>query len=129
MREQPTALELIDAVTEFLRAQAIPALSGRVAFHARVAANVLDIVRRELTLGPVAARSEAERLCVLLGHDGEPEALNAELCDLIAGGGFERTDPRLIEHLWATTLDTLSVDQPNYATYRRAADTGGITGR
>jgi len=129
MREQPTAIELLDAVTEFLRAEAVPALAGRVAFHTRVAANVLDIVRRQLTLGLAAEQSEAERLRALLGHDGEREALNAELCDLIAEGGIERTDPRLIEHLWATTLDTLSVDQPNYATYRRAAETRQISGR
>ena len=129
MREQPTAIELIDAVTEFLRAEAIPALSGRVAFHTRVAANVLDIVRRQLTLGPAAEQSRAERLRALLGHDGDLEALNAELCDLIAGGMIERTDRELIEHLWATTLDTLSIDQPNYATYRRAAPASKISGR
>jgi hypothetical protein len=129
MREQPTAVELIEAVTEFLRAEAVPALSGRVAFHTRVAANVLDIVRRQLTLGPAGERTEAERLRALIGHDGDREALNAELCDLIAGGGIERTDPRFIEHLWATTLDTLSVDQPNHATYQRAAETGKISAR
>jgi hypothetical protein len=129
MREQPTAIELIDAVSEFLRAEAIPALAGRVAFHTRVAANVLDIVRRELMLGPDAERSEGERLRALLGHDGEREALNTELCDRIARDAIGRTDRSLIEHLWATTLDTLSVDQPNYATYRRAAETPEITGR
>jgi hypothetical protein len=129
MREQPTAIELLEAVNEFLRAEAIPALADRAAFHTRVAANVLDIVRRELKLGPAAEQSETERLRALLGHDGEREALNAELCDLIAEGGIELTDSRLIEHLWATTLDTLSVDQPNYATYRRAAETSRISGR
>ena len=129
MREQPTAIELLDIVSEFLRAEAIPALAGRVAFHARVAANVLDIVRRELTLGPAAENRETDRLRALLGHDGEREALNSELCDLIERDALERTDPGLIEHLWAITLDTLSVDQPNYATYRRAADTREISGR
>jgi hypothetical protein len=129
MREQPTAIELLEAVSEFLRAEAIPALAGRLAFHTRVAANVLDIVRRELMVGPAAEHFEAERLRALLGHDGEREALNTELCDLIAQGSIDRTDPKLIEHLWATTLDTLSVDQPNYATYRRAADTRGFSDR
>ena len=129
MREQPTAIELVEAVSEFLRAETLPAMAGRVAFHTRVAANVLDIVRRELALGPDADRSEAERLRALVGHDGEREALNTELCDLIADGGIEPDDPRLIDHLWATTLDKLSVDQPNYATYRRAVETRGISDR
>ncbi len=129
MREQPTALELIEAVGEFLRAETLPAIAGRVAFHSRVAANVLDIVRRELTQGPDADRSEAERLRALVGHDGEREALNAELCDLIASDAIARTDSRLIDHLWATTLATLSVDQPNYATYRRAAESRELSDR
>ena len=122
MREQPTAIELIEAVTEFLRAEVTSATAARLAFHTRVAANVLDIVRRELTLGPRADQGEAARLRVLLGRDGEPEDLNAELCDQIASGRIDPSDPALIEHLWARTLDTLAVDQPNYGTYRRALE-------
>jgi len=120
MREQPTAIELIDAVTEFLRTETTPATTGRIAFHTRVAANVLDIVRRELTLGAAADHAELTRLRALLGHDGDLEDLNAELCDAIANGGIDLSDPALVEHLWAKTLDTLAVDQPNYGTYRRA---------
>ena len=116
MREQPTAIELIEAVSEFLRAEASPEMAGRLAFHTRVAANVLDIVRRELTLGPAADRSEAERLRALIGHDDDREDLNAELCDRIASGEIDPSEPALIEHLWARTLDTLAVDQPNYGT-------------
>ncbi len=121
MREQPSTAELIDAVAEFLRGEVMPALSGRLAFHARVAANVLDIVRRELTLGPAAEAAEASRLVALLGREDEVEALNRELCARIADASLDPHDPALIEHLWATTLDTVAIDQPNYATYRRAA--------
>jgi hypothetical protein len=119
MREQPTAAELIDAVGEFLSRDLGPTLTGRLAFHARVAANVLAIVRRELTLGPDADRRDAARLAALLGQDGEPSALNAELCRRIEAGEIALDDPALVEHLWATTLDTLAIDQPGYATYRR----------
>jgi hypothetical protein len=120
MREQPSAAELLDAVAEFLGREVMPELSGRLAFHARVAVNVLQTVRREMSLGPAADLAETARLTALLGHDGETEALNAELCDWIASGAIDPDDPALIEHLWATTLATLAVDQPNYATYRRA---------
>ena len=51
---RPTASELLEAVREFLTGQVMPASSGQVAFHARVAANVLGIVARELELGPVS---------------------------------------------------------------------------
>ncbi len=48
---RPTASELLEAVREFLTDQVRPATSGQLAFHARVAANVLAIVARELELG------------------------------------------------------------------------------
>ena len=119
MREQPTAAELIDAVSEFLSRAVAPTLTGRLAFHARVAVNVLAIVRRELLLGPEADRADARRLATLLGEAGDPAALTEELCRRIEAGEVAADDPALIDHLWATTLATLAVDQPGYATYRR----------
>ena len=119
MREQPSAGELIEAVAEFLQRDIAPQLSGRTAFHARVAFNVLQIVRRELAQGPDADRAEAGRLAAILGRDGEADALNEALCQQIANGEIAADDPALVEHLWATTLGVVAVDQPNYATYRR----------
>ncbi len=52
---RPTASELLEAVREFLTDQVRPATSGQLAFHARVAANVLAMVLRELELGPLQA--------------------------------------------------------------------------
>jgi aminoglycoside phosphotransferase (APT) family kinase protein len=49
---RPTAAELVDAVREYLLTSVLPATSGQVAFHARVAASALAIVLRELELGP-----------------------------------------------------------------------------
>jgi aminoglycoside phosphotransferase (APT) family kinase protein len=50
---RPTASELLEAVREFLTGQVMPASTGQLAFHARVAANILGIVARELELGPI----------------------------------------------------------------------------
>jgi hypothetical protein len=126
MREQPTAAELIDAVAGFITNELAPTLTGRLGFHARVAANALAIVKRELELGPAADRADAARLAALLGMEGDDTALTEELCRRIEAGEIAADDPALIEHLWATTLATLAVDQPNYGTYRRivAADDG-----
>jgi hypothetical protein len=118
--DQPTAAELIEAVAGFLREEVQPQLSGRLAFHARVAVNVLELVKRQLALGPAAEAGEGARLAALLGADGPLGDLEAALCERIAAGAVAPSDAKLIEHLWATTLDTLAVDQPNYATYRRA---------
>lgn len=121
MREQPSASELLDAVAEFLRNEVMPALDARLAFHARVAANVLDIVRREMAEGPSAEAAEADRLKALLKRDGGPAELNAALCEGLASGAVDPADAAVIQHLWATTLATVAIDQPNYATYRRNA--------
>ena len=127
MREQPSAAELIDAVAGFIASEIAPTLTGRLAFHARVAINALAIVKRELELGPAADLADAARLKALLGMDGDNAELTEELCRRIENGEIAADDPALIDHLWASTLDTLAVDQPNYGTYRRivAAEKGG----
>jgi aminoglycoside phosphotransferase (APT) family kinase protein len=66
---RPTASELLQAVREFLTGQVMPATSGQLAFHARVAANALGIVARELEFGPppgdcALAEAVAARLAV-----------------------------------------------------------------
>jgi hypothetical protein len=48
---RPTASELLDAVRGYLTDHVMPGTSGQLSFHARVAANVLAIVARELELG------------------------------------------------------------------------------
>ena len=45
---RPTAAELVAAVADFLDTDVRDATDGQVSFHARVAANVLRIVEREL---------------------------------------------------------------------------------
>ncbi len=55
---RPTAVELIAAVADFLDNDVRQATAGQVSFHARVAANVLRTVERELldqTAGEVTA--------------------------------------------------------------------------
>jgi hypothetical protein len=52
---RPTASELVDAVREFLTDQVMPGTAGQLAFHARVAANALAIVGRELELASLPA--------------------------------------------------------------------------
>jgi aminoglycoside phosphotransferase (APT) family kinase protein len=54
---RPTASELVEAVREYLTGSVLPTTTGQVAFHARVAANALAIVARELELGSVEANT------------------------------------------------------------------------
>ncbi len=120
MYDPPDLGELVTAVREFLEEQAMPQLEGRTAFHARVAANALAIVERQLSLGPAAEAAEQERLASLLGAEGSLEELTRELCRRIRSGELGRDDDELLAHLRRTTLDKLAVDQPRYSAYRRA---------
>ncbi|WP_235927576.1 DUF6285 domain-containing protein, partial [Sandarakinorhabdus rubra] len=72
MAEQIEAAALIEAVQLFL-AELEPELSGRRAFHAKVAGNALGIVARELAQQPQAR--ERALLAGVLGHDGPLDAL------------------------------------------------------
>jgi len=69
---RPTASELLEAVREYLVGSVMPATAGQVAFHARVAANALAIVARELELlhapagGDVAEADLASRVAARL---------------------------------------------------------------
>jgi hypothetical protein len=120
MYDRPTLIELVGAVRDFVERQAMPKLEGRVGFHARVATNALAIVERQLRQGPEAEAAERERLRALLGRDGTLEEQNRELCERIRSGELGLDTPGLGEHLRATTLAKLSVDQPKYSGYLRA---------
>lgn len=111
--------ELVEAVRDFLEQKAMPELKGHTAFHARVAANALSIVARELEQGPNSAKGELERLRTLLGHDGTLEDLNRELSRRIRAGDFTLTTPGLADHLTITTGEKVAIDQPNYSGLKR----------
>lgn len=120
MQDQPSAIELLQAVRSFIHDQAIPRLEGRAAFHARIAVNALAIVERGLELGPAQDAAERERLETLLARTGTLDELNRELCRRIRAGEVDQDTPGLVAHLRETTLAKLAVDQPRYAAYRRA---------
>jgi len=58
----PSTAELAGAVREFLEQEVIPATEGRLSFHARVAANVVAQIERELQTGLPDTTGDAE-LC------------------------------------------------------------------
>jgi len=104
----PSATELLDAVRGFLETDVIPGTEGRLRFHARVAANVLAMVGRELALGPALARAHAERLRGLgVGDD-------AELAAAIRSGALDDRLAEVRDAVRATVADKLAVANPGY---------------
>ena len=119
MMDQPSVLELVTAVRDFIEQRAMPELKGHTAFHARVAANALGIVVRELETSGPSGEAELDRLKVLLGRDATLMELNRELCAKIRAGAISLDTPGLAEHLTLTTRDKVGIDQPNYSGLRR----------
>jgi len=113
-QDRPTATELVAAVREFLERDVMAATEGRVQFHTRVAVNVLNIVERELTLGPGLEPGEHARAAALLGHDGPLDELERELAAAIRAGQFDDRLDDVRAHVRATVHEKLLIANPGY---------------
>jgi hypothetical protein len=69
VNDRPTSVELLRAVERFLQKDVVTALSGPQRYHARVAANVVAIVAREIETEEEHLRGEWARLGRLLDLD------------------------------------------------------------
>ena len=133
MQDRPTYSELLEAVQQFIETDAIPTLDGPKKFHARVAANVLAIVRRELAHQDDQWRAEWQRLNELLRAPepwpAEPVAVaqrlrerTEELCERIRRGDADSGEWRaaVLAHLRQTVTDKLVVANPKFVESRRS---------
>lgn len=110
---EPRITQLVEAVAGYLE-KTVPDLEGHSAFHGRVAINVLGIIARELEFGPAAAEAERTRLAALLSASGDLDALRRDLCARLTAGVMTLETPGLADHLLATAIDRVRIEQPNY---------------
>ncbi len=113
-QDRPTAIELLEAVREFLEQRVMPELDGHTAFFTRVSINVLAMLERELELGPGADEAEAKRLRALLGEDGDLARLNALLARRLREGALDDRRQEVVAHLRQTVRDKLAIANPRY---------------
>jgi hypothetical protein len=117
MLESPSSSQLLTAVAAFLTDVAGPSLSGHAQFSARVSANALALVGRELA-GRGAADATAARLYAdLLGQPADTDlaALESQLCAAIASGAMTAQTPNLLAALRHVATTQLMIDQPTYS--------------
>lgn len=108
MHGRPTAAELIEAVREYVEDDVSSSTEGRVRFHARVAANALATVQRELELGPAMAAAHEERL----GRIGIAD--EAELAAAIRAGDVVDRHDEVVTALAESVVDKLRIANPGY---------------
>jgi hypothetical protein len=116
-QDRPTASELLAAVADFLREEAIPALDRsdpRLGFQMRVAVNSLAILEREGRLGPAADARELARLERLLDRSDSLKELNRELARQLRAGERDERDAALMAHLDATIADKIAIANPKW---------------
>ena len=131
MQDRPNVDELLEAVATFLQEDVIPNTSGRTSFHARVSANVLQMIRRELANEERDLAEEWAGLNSLLGYEERPDSLsalrariherNTELAERIRNGDADSGDYRrdVIAHLRRMTQRRLEVTDPKLAAATR----------
>ena len=117
MNNPPSKEELITSVIEFIENDIIDELVGQKRFHAHVAKNSLQIILRQLKLEEKNNRFEKNRLKEILKIDKDLNELNKILCQKIDDEDIDINNNDLIDHLFKTTLEKLSIDQPNYSAY------------
>jgi hypothetical protein len=125
MQDRPTFDELLAAIEGFLDSEIVPNVPGARGFHARVAANAIRIIRRELELEDEQLAAEWSGLDALLGAAERPggraalrkalHSRNSELCDRIRKGEADEgaLGRRVLEHVRRTVADKLSVSNPD----------------
>ncbi|HQN12249.1 MAG TPA: DUF6285 domain-containing protein [Quisquiliibacterium sp.] len=124
MQSRPDLVGMVDGVLGFMRSDALKNPGPHAMHHARISINALELIKRELQLGPAADQEEHARLRALLGTDGSLEALNRLLCARIENGEIGLESDALRAHLWQTTMSRIAIDQPSYAGYRLAQEEG-----
>lgn len=101
MNDRPSATELLRAVEGFLEREVVPNLEGPRRYHARVAANVVAIVAREIETEEGQLRAEWERLGRLLEAPAAPPAERQALRD-----GVRQRSEALVERIRSGDADS-----------------------
>ena len=110
--DPPSAAQLVEAVREWLESQVMPNVSGAMQFNARVAANVLAMVEREIELGPQQIAAHLDGLRALGCVDDADLARKIRVGDFNDETGNLRADVEAF--VFDSVVDKLRVANPKY---------------
>lgn len=106
--DRPDPLELLAAVRQFLQDDVILAVTGQVAFHTRVAINLLNVIERELTQSSTHVEVHRRRLAQLGMRN------DADLAAAIRAGNFGDRVGEVTRLVRGAVRDKLAVVNPKY---------------
>ena len=126
MHDRPTADELLAALESWLADQLMPSVQGANQYNARVAANVVRTVRRELQNEEQALDQEWRSFDMILGAQDRPPTIaalkqalrerNDELSERIRNGEADAGQTRelVLAHLRDVVHAKLSASNPRW---------------
>jgi len=130
MQDRPTAMELLEAVRDFLAGEVAPALADRsLRYRMRIALHALGIVAREVPEEEARLRAEREALLSLLdlprpAPPCDPGLLrawvleaNRALCERIRTGAADAGPwrERVLAHLQQAVEEKLQGSNPDFS--------------
>ena len=124
MQDRPTAAELLEALSSFMRDRADYARDRWERFQFQVAANSIQIIKREVEMEDGFMRAEWHGLNRLLGAEDIPveetplaarlNERNAKLAERIRRGDFDgEAEDALLRHVWETVVNKVRIASPN----------------
>ena len=113
--DRPDAVEILQAIDQFLQDKVAPQLDPHSKFHLKVTSNLLRLLQREWQQRDSFRTDEVQRLQALLDSDStDPDHLNQNLCNAIQNGTLGLDNAALKQHLQATARAKLAIDNPRY---------------
>ncbi len=108
VHDRPTMAELLEAVREWVDGDVRGGTEGRLSFHARVAANALRMLEREVALEPGLSEAHAGAAALARLHD------DAELAARIRAGELDDRLEEVRTLVAASVHDKLLVANPGW---------------
>lgn len=117
--DKPTHIDLLDAVSYFLKEKIQGEVPPHLAFKLRIVENVLNIVKREIRDGEILSEEIYEDLRKLL--DSDSASIN-DLAELISNGHIDLENDDLKRLLVTLSINKMKIDNPNYSTLKKLVE-------
>ncbi len=114
MRDQPTAVDLLETARRALMDRLLPALPGDQRYTAHLIGAAMAIAAREAGAGGAAEAAEKRALSALLASDGSLEDLNRAFAAAIREGRFDTEREQAYRILVEATRAKLLENNPGY---------------
>ena len=117
--DKPTSIDLLAAISHFLDTKIKSEVPPHLAFKLRIVENVLNIVIREIEKGDELSNEVINLLQSLIESDTQSIET---LASMIKDEKIDLEDQDLKDLLVTLSKNKITVDNPNYSTYKKLLD-------